>query len=309
MKRDRFETSRFPQTKLWTLPTGFGYENSPSLVARQIWYYVANLGEATWPPGFRYEHLEPKQNHEEGCLVHFILEGELSHTLRDRAHVVRKNEAILLDLQEPVSYENKTSHPVQFFWMTFDGRGMRQALDELDAHTQPVFRGLDRRRLVGIFHGLFKDIAAEPRGYEASVSALLGNLLAELFAVRALSAKSGNAPLHPLSASVPVRKVLACMTRYYYRTWSLKELSARTGQSVSHLSHAFKRETGYSPKQYLNRYRIEHAKTLLAETQASVEEIAKSVGIINTKYFARLFGQINGVSPRSYRARSASRTR
>jgi len=83
----------------------------------------------------------------------------------------------------------------------------------------------------------------------------------------------------------------------------MKGLADDLGLSAPYFQRLFRRETGYTPLQYLNQYRMEQAKMLLAETKDSVETIARQVGIPNVKYFARLFRQINGASPREYRVR------
>ena len=79
-------------------------------------------------------------------------------------------------------------------------------------------------------------------------------------------------------------------------------MSRQFGVSVSYLSHAFQREIGSSPMQYVQQHRIEQAKKFLAETNSSIEHVARTVGIPNTEHFSKLFRQINGVSPRAYRS-------
>ena len=303
MKKDSFNHSIVSARKRHKLPTGYEYLNIPSIMAHQMWYYVLSFAEAKWQPGEQLHHPDPvmKYKDDEGFLLHFVFEGELSHRLHNRTHVARKNDAVLLNLATPVAYRNESSKPVRFYGLLFGGRGMNHVFDELDAASQPVFRNLNRRRLIAIFRELTLVIAEEPRWYEPMVSALVARLLAELFVVRPPTVSKVSAQLQPFSASVPVRHALNCIARRYHRSWTLKELSGAAGVSLHHLSRLFKRETGYSPKQFLNRYRVEHAKTLLAETQLSVEQVAQAVGFENPKYFARLFRQIRRLSPREYR--------
>ena len=296
--------------KLTKLPTGYEYGSIPSLVARQLWYYSLNLSYTKWRQGEQWRHpaTEMKCKDDEGFLLHFLLEGELSHYLRNQTYIARKNDAVLLNLATPVAYRNESAKPVLFYALWFDGRGMNQVFEELDAASQPVFRNLNRPRLLGILRELIRVIDKEPPWHEPMTSALVARLLAELFVVRPPAAPKVSAQLQPFSTSVPVRRVLNRIARRYNRPWTLKEFSAATGVSLHHLSRLFKRETGISPKQFLNRYRVEHAKTLLAETQQAVDQVAQAVGIGNPKYFARLFRQLTGQSPRGYRSNAQRRT-
>ena len=311
MKEESTKFSQSPTSKFKKLATGYEYLNIPSIVARQVWYYVFSIAYAKWQPGeqLHHPHAAMKYKDDEGFVLHFVLDGELSHRLRNQTHIARKNDAILLNLATPVAYQNESSKPTRFYGLLFDGRGMNHVFNELDAASQPVFRNLNRRRLIATFRELVLVIAEEPRWYEPMVSALVARLLAELFVVRPPIVPKMSASLQPFSASVPVCHVLNCIARRYHRPWTLKELCAATGVSLHHLSRLFKRETGYSPKRFLNRYRIEHAKTLLAETQLGVEQVAQAVGFGNPKYFARLFRQLHGLSPRAYRANAQRRKR
>jgi AraC-like DNA-binding protein len=236
--------------------------------------------------------------------VHFILEGQLAHRLHGQTFVAKRNDAALFHLATPIRYENESRAPARFLWVLFDGHGMTRIFEELKAHRDPIVRGLARARTVAIFRELVTVVANEPPWYEAKVSALLGDLIAEMFIARPPASAILPLPIHPSSASRPVRSALEYMARYYYRPWSLKELSQKVGQSLYHLSHVFKEETGYSPMQYLNRYRIEQAKSLLVDGRLSVEEVARSVGVLNPKYFARLFRQTTGLTPRAFAAHS-----
>ncbi|MFQ8730023.1 MAG: helix-turn-helix domain-containing protein [Enterocloster bolteae] len=52
---------------------------------------------------------------------------------------------------------------------------------------------------------------------------------------------------------------------------------------------------------YLNSYRIEHAKTKLKDSNLSVNEISYSVGFQDARYFSKLFKKYVGITPKDYR--------
>lgn len=49
--------------------------------------------------------------------------------------------------------------------------------------------------------------------------------------------------------------------------------------------------------QYLTRFRIEKAKSLLAKKRYMVYEVAEMVGYSDPAYFSRMFKQVTGLSP------------
>ena len=58
---------------------------------------------------------------------------------------------------------------------------------------------------------------------------------------------------------------------------------------------------GMTPITYLNRYRVNQAKVLLAKSNKTMMEIARAVGFSDSGYFSRVFRRQVGVSPDAYR--------
>lgn len=71
--------------------------------------------------------------------------------------------------------------------------------------------------------------------------------------------------------------------------------------SVDHFIRLFKRELNCTPQTYINQRRMEKAQLLLAVTKMPVQEIAFSLAFSHVTYFNRLFKQLVGDSPLSYR--------
>jgi signal transduction histidine kinase/AraC-like DNA-binding protein len=73
------------------------------------------------------------------------------------------------------------------------------------------------------------------------------------------------------------------------------------GVSPNYLSRIFRRETGMTPWQYLNRYRVLQAQKLLRATEDSITAIAGTVGFSDPAYFSRVFRKETGMPPKVYR--------
>lgn len=293
----------FKKWQFFQHKTGREYGCFPSPRARKLWYYAVSIGEATWPRGMEYGHPRPGGSayEDEGYLIHYVVRGELTHEIRARTYVVRGNEAALMHLPTGARYRNESNHPVHFWWVQFNARQMPEVFAELHADQNPIFGPFPRPIMEKLFREIIRVTKEEPRGYEAETSALLASLLAKLFAVRSPEITLVDTGKDITKASEPIRDAVHYLIRRYTDPWTVKDLSARVGMSMYHFFRTFRRETGCTPIQYLNLYRIELAKGLLAETRAPVEQIAQQVGISNQKYFSRLFHKMTGLSPRAYR--------
>ncbi|WNJ18171.1 AraC family transcriptional regulator [Pontibacter sp. G13] len=67
------------------------------------------------------------------------------------------------------------------------------------------------------------------------------------------------------------------------------------------LNRACKEVTGHSPSQIIKNRKLLEAKRLLAFTHEPISDIAMSLGIEDSAYFARIFRQEIGLSPKAYR--------
>lgn len=86
---------------------------------------------------------------------------------------------------------------------------------------------------------------------------------------------------------------------------SVPEIAEHAGVSVQHLSKRFKMSTGMTMVEYINTYRINMAKDLLASTDLNQMQIAEQTGYCNNVTFIRNFKKYVGCTPSEYRARSS----
>lgn len=63
----------------------------------------------------------------------------------------------------------------------------------------------------------------------------------------------------------------------------------------------FKKATGYSIIDYLNRAKIEKAKDMIREDNYSISEISESLGFSSPGYFSKIFKKVTGLSPLEYK--------
>ncbi|MHC1747806.1 MAG: response regulator [Cellulosilyticaceae bacterium] len=71
--------------------------------------------------------------------------------------------------------------------------------------------------------------------------------------------------------------------------------------STNYFSSLFKKETKLNFSSYLTRVRIEHAKTLLRNTDLKAFDIGNQVGYVEGHYFSYVFKKATGVAPTEYR--------
>lgn len=69
----------------------------------------------------------------------------------------------------------------------------------------------------------------------------------------------------------------------------------------SYLSHLFKIQMGMTISEYIKDARLNRCKTMLADPQYHIHQVAKAVGYDNASYFTRFFKKMTGMTPQAYR--------
>lgn len=88
---------------------------------------------------------------------------------------------------------------------------------------------------------------------------------------------------------------------------AMAEVAAELGMSESRFSRYFRRSTGNSFTDFVNRVRINNACHLLMQTDHYVTDICYQVGFNNVANFNRRFLEIKGMTPSEFRRQADSR--
>ncbi|MFC4304508.1 helix-turn-helix domain-containing protein [Cohnella boryungensis] len=104
-----------------------------------------------------------------------------------------------------------------------------------------------------------------------------------------------------------VRRVKRYLAEHCAESVTMEQLSALFDCSPRHLTRLYKQATGRSPIDYLIGMRMDKAKQLLLTTDATLQEIADSIGYPDSYYFAKMFKRNAGLAPIRYRTANAKR--
>lgn len=104
-----------------------------------------------------------------------------------------------------------------------------------------------------------------------------------------------------ISSDNIIKRVINYMNRNYYKDLKLEILSEIFNYNSAYLGKLFKNSVGESFNTYLDKIRIEKAKSLLLEDQLKVYQVCEKVGYKNIDYFHSKFKKYVGISPMNYK--------
>ena len=88
------------------------------------------------------------------------------------------------------------------------------------------------------------------------------------------------------------------------KNWTLNEMAEICQCSKNQLRLNFLRDTGTTPKKYVDAMKIRYAAELLKSSDMSVVAIAARLGYEDPYHFSRRFKQLVGIAPEYYRKQS-----
>lgn len=147
---------------------------------------------------------------------------------------------------------------------------------------------------------LFKDLIHYHRSDDLLAGWRVNSILLELLCYYFERSGIRRVNLAGSATHQAVETVVQYMEEHLSEPLSVKDLAKQVHLNPNYFSQLFRNMLGLSPIHYLNRMRMEEAKTLLAGTELTVSKIAAKVGI-ELHYFSRMFKMQEGHSPSEYR--------
>jgi transcriptional regulator GlxA family with amidase domain len=190
--------------------------------------------------------------------------------------------------------------PVTTSWMYAQLFRERYPDVELDLNSILI----DRNRVVsvgGILCGLDLMLSVIERRVSAEVARLCAKLM--LLENRRPSSVPFEKRQAVLNSDPMIRKAVDWIRGNLHRRISADDLVAQVPTSKRNLTRRFRDSTGESPKEYIQRVRIDRAKSLLETSDMPVERIAEQVGYADASAFTRQFSSQTMMTPKEYRHR------
>ncbi|WP_282511868.1 helix-turn-helix transcriptional regulator [Burkholderia cepacia] len=98
-----------------------------------------------------------------------------------------------------------------------------------------------------------------------------------------------------------VGPVLSVMHGAPERRWTIDTLASSAGMSRTAFATHFRRMVGSAPLEYLHRWRMVIAMTVLKDSDEPLVSIAERIGHLSDTAFSVAFKRTTGINPRRYR--------
>lgn len=162
----------------------------------------------------------------------------------------------------------------------------------------------DRPQLDDVVRMLGRELSCPRLGTRAVVNSLIDMLLVQVVRLL-LEGSDDNWPDRLRGILDPaIRDALALLREAPAQPWTTASLADAVHVSRATLTRRFPAATGWTPLEYLTRWRMDLAAVQLRDTDRPIEAVASVVGYSSPHSFSRAFRRDRGYSPGEFRTRA-----
>ena len=179
---------------------------------------------------------------------------------------------------------------LSFYWIHFSHAPTRAAGTNIKVPQIATMQRPDR--MAELFHRFLSEQE------EFHVSNLEGHMLLTLMLLEIH--RSQNRPPAPTTSGILARAD-NYISENFHRNIGAGDVAAALRLNADYLGRVYHKSSGLTVTQAIHRRQVREALSLLRDTTLNVDEIARSCGFQDTRYFRRIFSRYQGVPPLRYR--------
>lgn len=228
----------------------------------------------------------------DSLLLMYIKKGRGFISTNNTTFPFTEGQVILIDCYEPHSYSSNGD--MEFYWLHFDGALAREYFNTITKNYSNVITLKDGVYFEKYMKKILSNYSEKLSVNEALVSKYITNLLTELI--------TANTNItHSRDHSEVIDEAIAYITNNLNKSLSLNEISNLVSVSPYYFTRLFKKETGYTPHEYIIITRVNSAKFYLKSTALPVKEICFNCGFSSESSFCTCFKKVVGMTPSEFR--------
>ena len=226
----------------------------------------------------------------------FIVGGKGQFLIQDQVFPVDVNNLVIINPNVLHTEDSLNSQPLEYIVLGIDGIELATS-----KNSNGQFCILDHYESVEIsscMRNILREMELKNTGYEDVCQAYMEILIIRLMRSTSLAVQSDPQVISGNRQCAAVRRHIDL---HFKEPLTLEQLAEEAHMNKYYLSHAFKREYGISPINYMISRRVEESKYLLAETDLPMSQIAQLLGFSSLSYFSQVFRRSQNISPMEYR--------
>ncbi len=266
----------------------------PSQLAKNCLFYVNEIGMNSCKPSQNCSH-EP----QDSFAFIIVLAGNGILKYKDDVYNLKPGCAAWLDCKYGYSYSSSSDSPLTLSWVYCGSAAMSGLFSSfLKKQCSILIRAKELQPFIDVYDDIERLVREKKTDFEYIVSIKLHELVNMM---TTFSAETDGVSNIVSSISEKNALIKEYIEQNFNRKITLDDLSREFCVSKYYMLHSFKNQYGITIINYLQSYRIRHAKKLLAFSNMKIEDISRECGINDLSYFNKLFRSFEGMTAGQYR--------
>lgn len=259
----------------------------PSTAGKALFFYPLYIGHFFYEKGYSL-----RRESYNSFLILYIQKGQLLVTLPSQTFVAEAGSFVLLDCYLPHAYS--TAEGCEALWCHFDGPLAAGWFRQLTEQSGCLLQPADAYPALSKLTALYRVFSENRPAREPLLSKYLSDILTALLLYAPSEESAGE-------GTNGIEDAIAYINEHFSEELTIDLLAEKAALSPYHFIRSFRKETGFTPHEYLINIRLNTAKYLLKNSSRSVKYICFQTGFSCESVFCSAFKKRTGMSPLSYR--------
>lgn len=229
--------------------------------------------------------------------IFLVLSGEGKVITNGMQYHLHRDEGFIIRPDDGSQYQASEGNPWTYLWMGFNGDDAEYYLAALGlAHGHDTLRVKNSIDFLKVVVQCFSHTHNTPED-EMKLNSLTYEFLYEISEQIVSETVPGvTVPYGDLS-----RTIMDYIADHYLEPIGVNDVATHLNMNRSYLSREFRRETGMTIKDYIDRIRVTKASDLLVLTNMSVNDIARRCGYGGIEVLTKQFREVYDSTPAKFR--------
>lgn len=229
-------------------------------------------------------------------LIHVVTSGRGVYRVNDQEIPVSAGQAFMIYPGVETIYKADRKDPWSYMWVGFNGFAAEETVKRIGFTREHLVIPMDNAEQLDDCMERIFDARQLTHVNELRRLAAFYDFLASMMEMNQTESEKKN-----YSDTIYVKMAVDTIAGMYHTKLKIADIADKIGINRSYLTNIFKREMKMSPQAFLITVRLEHAASMLRETDLPIGNIALAVGYNDALSFSKAFKQKYHMSPSEYK--------
>jgi len=235
------------------------------------------------------------------AICHFSVNGELVPNVTNRIVYVHPRELVEISLDN--AFRRRPAGYSIFFTDDFIDRSYYKSLFKTELAAVARVNRVPETEIKA-YQNVVENIFHEYRNYDPFTSPLVITKYLEILLIKLIQLQTladADQGVKFTASQTITKRFLSLASEAFQQGTTIREYAEQLHVSPGHLTDVVRAETGKTPSQIINEFRLQHIKYLLTKPDKAIKEISAAFQFAEPNNFSSYFRKHTGMTPTQFR--------